>query len=104
MTPEERIAALERGLSELLDNFREYGTIHQYEIGQTEAYRAAITALIACHPDPERLTAQLAEHVARPEAEAVFQSNNEERLRGLQDAQAYLLEVCEIAGRLHRTP
>jgi hypothetical protein len=101
MTAEDRISKLEKELSDLKNNFREYAEIHQYDIGQSEAFRAAITALIAAHPNPDLLVDQ---HLARPDAHEVFQSNNEERLQGLQDAQTYLLEVCSIAQKHHRTP
>jgi len=99
-----RIAQLEHALVDLKNNFREYASIHQYDIGESQAFRAAITALIVSHPDPDLLASQLHQHLAQPEAGAVFQANNEERLQGLQDAQAYLLEVCNIAQRLHRIP
>lgn len=104
MPPEERIAKLEQEIVDLKNNFREYAKIHQHVIGESQAFQAAITALIAAHPDPDQLATQLHQHLARPEAHEVFQANNEERLQGLQDAQAYLLEVCSIAQKLHRTP
>ena len=104
MSIEEDVVQLQRELSELKNNFREYGTIHQYDLGQAEAFRAAITAIIAAHPDPDLLAAHLEQHLSRPEAREVFQSNNEERLQGLQAAQSYLLDVVGIAQRLHHTP
>lgn len=104
MSTEERIEKLETELAAFKANFQEYAKIHQYEIGESQAFRAAITALIAAHPDPDLLAVQLQEHMARPEAAEVFQANNEERLQGLQDAQTYLLDVCNIAQRQHRKP
>jgi hypothetical protein len=104
MSIEDDVVQLQRELNELRQNFREYGTIHQYDLGQAQAFRAAITAIIAAHPDPDLLAVHLDQHLSRPEASEVFQSNNEERLQGLQAAQAYLLEVVGIAQRLHRTP
>jgi hypothetical protein len=104
MSIESEVAQLQQELAELKNNFREYGAIHQHDIGQAEAYRAAITAIIAAHPDPNLLAVHLNQHLSRPEAREVFQSNNDERLQGLQEAQSYLLEVVGIAQRLHRTP
>lgn len=104
MDNERRLAELEHELESLKDNLQEYTKIHQHIIGESQSYQAAITALIASHPDPDLLAEQLHQHLARPEAGAVFQANTEERLEGLQEAQAYLLEVCGIAQRLHRKP
>jgi hypothetical protein len=104
MDNERRLAALELELTSLKDNLREYAKIHQYVIGQAQAFHAAITALIAAHPDPDLLAVQLHQHLARPEAHEVFQANNDERLQGLQAAQSYLLEVSSIAQKHHRKP
>jgi hypothetical protein len=103
MDNERRLAVLELELAALKDNLREYAKIHQGLIGETQSYQAAVTALIAAHPDPDLLAVQLHQHLARPEAGAVFQSDTEERLQGLQTAQSYLLEVCSTAQKLHRT-
>jgi hypothetical protein len=104
MSNDDRIEKLEKELVALKINFLEYAKIHQHEIGESNAFRAAITALIAAHPDPDLLAVQLREHMARLEAAEVFQANNEERLQGLQVAQAYLREVCGIAQKHHRKP
>lgn len=103
MDNERRLAALEQDLENLKENLREYAKIHQGLIGESQAFQAAITALIAAHPAPDLLVVQLHEHLSRPEVREIFQANNEERLQGLQAAQSYLLEVCSIAQRLHRT-
>jgi hypothetical protein len=104
MDNERRLATLEQEIESLRQNFQEYAKIHQHILGESQAFQAAITALIAAHPDPDLLADQLQHHLARPEAREVFEANNEERLQGLQAAQAYLLDVCSIAQKLRRTP
>jgi hypothetical protein len=104
MSTDGRIHKLEQEIGILKDNFEQYAKTHQHILGESEAYRAAVIALIATHPDPDILAGQLHQHLSRPEAAAVFQSNSEERLQGLQAAQSYLLDVCDIARRLHRKP
>ena len=104
MSADGRIHKLEQEIGILKNNFEEYAKIHQYVIGESQAFQAAVTALIAAHPDPDALSDQLHQHLARPEAHEVFQANNEERIQGLQAAQAYLLEVCSISQKLRRTP
>jgi hypothetical protein len=104
MTNEDRIMRLEQELTELKSNLREYAKIHQHDIGESQAFRAAIIALIASHPNPDMLAVQMQQHLAQVEADVVARANTEERLQGLQAAQSYLLEVCSIAQRAHHTP
>jgi hypothetical protein len=104
MSNDERIAQIEKDLAEIKPELVSFGKMYEYEIGRADAFHAAIIALIAAHPDPDEVAKQVRQHVARPEAASVFGQGSEERLNGLQDAQAYLAEVCSIAQKLHRMP
>lgn len=91
MTTNERVAALEKELSELRAAFAETARMHQELGGQARMYESAVLALIFSHPRPDLLGPHLENHLARVEAGVVAVSNTEEHLQGVQDAQNLLM-------------
>lgn len=98
MTSEERIEALEKTILGMQSAFDDYASIHQQLAGQARIYEAAVSALVAAHPQPELLRPVLVHELALVDASSVAISNSEERVVGVQSAQRVVMKAlaaCE---------
>ena len=91
MTPEERIAALETRLAELVSGFQELRSIaEQTEVDQSMLL-ASVLSLIETVPNAQALGPVLRLELAAVESLTVYQSQNEKQLEAAQAVQADLL-------------
>ena len=91
MNPEERIAALETRLAELVSGFQELRSIaEQTEVDQSMLL-ASVLSLIETVPNAQALGPVLRLELAAVESLTVYQSQNEKQLEAAQAVQADLL-------------
>jgi len=90
-TSEERISDLEREVKSLKHSLEQTLSILQALGGSNRSFDDAVLALVVAHPAPDQLRPVLHNHLARLEADVVFQSNSEEHLNGVHVAQRTLM-------------
>ena len=91
MNPEERIAALETRLAELVSGFQELRSIaEQTEVDQSMLL-ASVLSLIETVPNAQALGPVLRLELAAVESLTVYRSQNEKQLEAVQAVQADLL-------------
>ena len=97
MNPEERIAALETRLAELVSGFQELRSIaEQTEVDQSMLL-ASVLSLIETVPNAQALGPVLRLELAAVESLTVYQSQNEKQLEAAQAVQADLLNALAKA-------
>jgi len=96
-TSEERISDLEREVKSLKHSLEQTLSILQALGGSNRSFDDAVLALVVAHPAPDQLRPVLHNHLARLEADVVFQSNSEEHLNGVHIAQRTLMLALDKA-------
>jgi hypothetical protein len=101
MTPEARIASLEKQLAQLNSRFDTLVEIVSNLSGGHRAFHQAVLALVKSAPPSALLDAALPDMLARAESNIVNGPTMETYLDGMQEAQRLIMAHHEESHRLH---
>ena len=104
MTPEQRIEALEKEVTQLRTDLATVVEAYSNSTGYDVAFRAAILAIMESAPPNEPLDRALKSSLARSEACLVGSVMIETHLEGMQEGQALIQAAREESARKFATP